>query len=64
MSKSYLVRPPNGATPVPSRPTYLPLPVLLEGVSGHRLEGSKREADLAVRLLEQSDRITEEVKDV
>ena len=29
-------------------------PVQLEGVSGHRLEGGEREADLAVRLVKQS----------
>ena len=29
-------------------------PVQLEGVSGHRLEGGDREAELAVRLVKQS----------
>ena len=29
-------------------------PVQLEGVSGHRLEGGGREAELAVRLVKQS----------
>ena len=29
-------------------------PVRLEGVSGHRLDGSDREAELAVRLVKQS----------
>ena len=29
-------------------------PVQLEGVSGHRLDGGDREADLAVRLVKQS----------
>ena len=39
-------------------------PVQLEGVSGHRLEGGNREADLAIRLVEQCvwsvDTVTEE----
>ena len=39
-------------------------PVQLEGVSGHRLEGGDREADLAVRLVKQSvwsvETVTEE----
>ena len=38
-------------------------PVQLEGVSGHRLEGGKREADLVVRLVKQSVWSTEEVKE-
>ena len=37
-------------------------PVQLEGVSGHRLEGGERKADLAVRLVEQSVLSTEKVK--
>ena len=36
--------------------------VQLEGLSGHRLEGGKREAYLAVRLVKQSVWSTEEVK--
>ena len=38
-------------------------PVQLEGVSGHRLEGGEREADLAVRLVKQSLWSTEKVKE-
>ena len=39
-------------------------PVQMEGVSGHRLDGGDREADLAVRLVKQSvwsvETVTEE----
>ena len=38
-------------------------PVQLEAVSGHRLEGGEREADLAVRLVEQSVWSAEQVKE-
>ena len=38
-------------------------PVELEGVSGHRLEGGEREADLEVRLVKQSVWSTGKVKE-
>ena len=38
-------------------------PVQLEGVSGHRLEGGEREADLAVRLVRLSIWSTDDVKE-